>query len=313
MDHHEENRHSLLAVSDPAEASLAQSGVFEMEEAAVTQFLRHSTPPDPHLIGEELHPVDNEPHSFRSYRCSLHFLELVCCVSLFIFSQLLSALHAFERPIPFQLLETGDYVRNLNYGESLEHFETVSTFMLIVLSGIIPVGLQVGLSWTLAGGLRAVHGTLCTYLVAFSLRNISTNSVKLYCGYLRPVCYEICQPDANYEFCQSGGDDMRQSFPSGHASQAFCGLTLLTLFLHNHFGIPSVRGTLNVTSSSLHIQYAQKPTRFRLFSVLSLIPMGIALFIAASRVRDNRHFPADVVGGSILGTGIAFFCYGLWF
>jgi membrane-associated phospholipid phosphatase len=44
-----------------------------------------------------------------------------------------------------------------------------------------------------------------------------------------------------------------------------------------------------------------------------LLPMGLALFIAASRVVDNKHFPADVVGGSLLGAAISYYVYGLWF
>lgn len=41
--------------------------------------------------------------------------------------------------------------------------------------------------------------------------------------------------------------------------------------------------------------------------------MALALFIAVSRVRDNKHFPADVVGGSLLGGSIAIFANSLWF
>ena len=41
--------------------------------------------------------------------------------------------------------------------------------------------------------------------------------------------------------------------------------------------------------------------------------MALALFIAASRVHDNMHFPADVVGGAVLGTAIAIYVNSLWF
>ena len=51
----------------------------------------------------------------------------------------------------------------------------------------------------------------------------------------------------------------------------------------------------------------------RLVSVLALLPMAVALWIAASRVRDNKHFPADVIAGSLIGLAIATYTHGLWF
>jgi membrane-associated phospholipid phosphatase len=52
--------------------------------------------------------------------------------------------------------------------------------------------------------------------------------------------------------------------------------------------------------------------RFISFSSFVLF-MGLATIIATSRVVDNKHFPADVVGGSVLGLGIAVYINGLWY
>jgi membrane-associated phospholipid phosphatase len=41
--------------------------------------------------------------------------------------------------------------------------------------------------------------------------------------------------------------------------------------------------------------------------------MGVAVFVAASRVADNKHHPADVVGGAVLGTSVSLFVHSLWF
>ena len=41
--------------------------------------------------------------------------------------------------------------------------------------------------------------------------------------------------------------------------------------------------------------------------------MGLALWIAASRVRDNQHFPADATGGALIGFAAAMYSHGLWF
>jgi len=40
--------------------------------------------------------------------------------------------------------------------------------------------------------------------------------------------------------------------------------------------------------------------------------MAVAVFIAASRVVDNKHWPADVVAGALLGSSVANFVHGLF-
>ena len=50
----------------------------------------------------------------------------------------------------------------------------------------------------------------------------------------------------------------------------------------------------------------KRNTRYmRILSILCYSPMVVAIFIAASRVHDNMHFPADVVGGALLGGSVA--------
>lgn len=51
----------------------------------------------------------------------------------------------------------------------------------------------------------------------------------------------------------------------------------------------------------------------RLVSVFCLSPMLLAYIVAGSRVVNNFHHPADVVGGAVLGTGIAIFIHGIWY
>jgi membrane-associated phospholipid phosphatase len=51
----------------------------------------------------------------------------------------------------------------------------------------------------------------------------------------------------------------------------------------------------------------------RIKSVISYAPLILAGFIAASRVVDNKHFPADVIGGAILGASIAKLVHGVWY
>lgn len=152
------------------------------------------------------------------------------------------------------------------------------------------------------------------YSASVGLTMILTNSMKLYAGYLRPIFYDICLPDDDYEYCSSGDDNgARKSFPSGHSSTSFCGLGLLSFYLEHRFGLSSLRKWhLDPSNGELTLRQI-RPVRFeRINSIVCHAPLLLAGFIAASRVADNKHFPADVVGGSILGASIAKMVHSVW-
>lgn len=249
-------------------------------------------------------------------------IELVACVVFLVSCSSIYWLHItppYQRPIPYQLLEnSNDYVLNLTINEIFKG-DTISNVLLMVLSFILPLIIQLALSKTL-GQAGDAHGTLCVYMIALGITILATEFVKLYAGYLRPNFYYLCEPTANFQECTTAdvGDkyNIRKSFPSGHGSVAFCGLTILTLYLHNRFGIPNYRRQKqeqNEIREGSSRGQPLHPAPFRFISIFSLTPMALAIFIAASRIRDNQHFPADVVGGSVLGTSVAVFVYNLWF
>jgi len=274
-------------------------------------------------------------------RQSSDFREILLCLVFLLLSLLIYLVDPLphQRPIPTQYLKsTNQYILNLVYNETYQG-ETVPDTYLIIFTTLVPCLLQLGLcKLSVCGNTPIVgqaHATVCVYFVALGLTLFLTEVLKLYVGYLRPIFYHQCQPNDTFDTCTSTSytDSLRKSFPSGHASTSFGGLTLLTLYLHQRFGIPSVRIPTS-TMMMFHLQrvdpsYPTPPhyedrrvwyrqTRlplgvYRLLSVLSLLPMGIALWIATSRIVDNKHFPADVVGGAVLGTSISLFCNSLWF
>jgi membrane-associated phospholipid phosphatase len=249
---------------------------------------------------------------------SPELVELIVCVSYAAIAGVILSMvehRPHQRPIPYQYLDnSGDYVVNLSYNEEVTS-ETVPSWLLRLCSLILPLSIQLILS--LLGDRRRadVHATLCVYAVAMTTNAIATVSVKLYVGYLRPIFYSLCQPDEDFSTCtNSDSSQLRMSFPSGHASESFCGLTLLTLYVHTRFGVASQRyyrrrhGEDTWIRETLRVGIGWA----RLASLGALAPMGLALWIAASRVVDNRHFPADVVAGSLLGAAISSYTHGLW-
>jgi len=292
---------------DSAMESTTHSLVNNMEENTVD-----------HIESEAVRASERSGFWRGSYFRSNDFKELILCIGFFVIASIIQwfPITPHQRPIPFQFLDSsGDFVRNLNNNEEFVG-ETISSALLIVLAVVVPLVTQFGLS-LLAGKPGELHATFCVYLVAFAITLLATEFVKLYAGYLRPIFYEECQPDNEYQECTEDGEDIRKSFPSGHASMSFCGLTLLTLFLHTRFGLASIRKLQQETSVGGDIYwsvgYSKPPTRYRAISVLSLLPVALALFIAASRVVDNKHFPADVVGGAVLGGATAIYCHNLWY
>jgi len=77
-------------------------------------------------------------------------------------------------------------------------------------------------------------------------------------------------------------NDAQRSFPSGHSSLSFAGLTWLTGFF---------RHALRVKSGDF----------FSLRAATSFLPLILAAYIAVSRVRDRKHNVDDVSIGAMIG------------
>jgi len=82
--------------------------------------------------------------------------------------------------------------------------------------------------------------------------------------------------------------DIRQSFPSGHASTAFCGLIFLALYIHKVWNYRNI-GLLPY--------------------VLETGCFGVAAYIGITRITDYRHHDTDVIAGAILGTVVAIIAF----
>ncbi|KAH6711947.1 phosphatidic acid phosphatase type 2/haloperoxidase [Leptodontidium sp. MPI-SDFR-AT-0119] len=109
------------------------------------------------------------------------------------------------------------------------------------------------------------------------------------------VSVEVCMQTDKFLL-----DEGWASFPSGHSSVDFAGLTYLSLFLAHR---------ISVIGSRNHYQGMEKPSARAsqpLYKLLILfIPIAIATGVSVTRILDNRHHPFDVLFGSALGMGCA--------
>ena len=154
------------------------------------------------------------------------------------------------------------------------------------------------------------HAALLGLILAHALTITATTIIKVTVGRPRPDVIDRCHPTPGATngspyglvtdlVCTTSPEssiltDGFRSFPSGHASTAFAGLTFLSLYLAGKVHLYDKRG---------HAASAW----------LVFFPMMGAALIAISRTMDYRHHATDVLAGGILGAIVAVVIYHLYY
>jgi membrane-associated phospholipid phosphatase len=306
---------------------------------------------------------DNSSPSF-SYSRSLQ-IELLVCVIFATATQLnhsssITFFHGgnsnnVQRPIPYMITTNSqDIIINLTYNHEYISKDkvTIPDYLLVVVGIILPSFLIVATSVTI-GCLQLqilnsssslldrlmvilkytipdIHSALCLITVSFGSTRLFTDFLKNYVGYMRPNFYNMCQFNMETISCDATENlkSARRSFPSGHSSISFCGMTCLALYLagkvglHSHLQKSYQLQEDNNNNSNNVIQGEHTPkigkwglkTLFKKIVFLFAIggPLLLSTFVAASRVHDNWHHPADVVAGALIGAITASIAYHVW-
>ncbi|KAH7412859.1 phosphatidic acid phosphatase type 2/haloperoxidase [Cadophora sp. MPI-SDFR-AT-0126] len=184
-------------------------------------------------------------------------------------------------------------------------------------------------SWDLKLRLKDLHhawlGIGYAILFAFGI----SNALEKFAGQPRPDLIARCQVDpqvylnetimlfragvVDSSVCRQTDsfilDEGFASFPSGHSSVDFAGLTYLSLFLALRLSILNPCHHTYTGTQDLPIAQTTRKSKplFRLLIVF--LPLAIAISVSVTRVLDNRHHPSDVLAGSLLGIGSAWNAY----
>jgi len=265
------------------------------------------------------------PAAKLPYWRSSKLIEVLLCFVPVPFGVGLELGTPYERPIPYEQTDDGEYTNAVMFDFRKEQ-ETVLPQVMFLVAIVIPLLLLLALFFWKRHQQWArtdpVHKIFCVYFMGIGWTQTLTNLGKLYVGYLRPIFYDYCQPNEDYQECTSESSHKgRVSFPSGHASMSVCGLLLFSFVLEDTFGVSSHARRAKCNAKGSHTEGQRKTQQeetepsswVRLGSVLCYAPMLVALFIVASRVHDNFHHPADVVGGALLGGSIAKLVFGIWY
>ena len=156
----------------------------------------------------------------------------------------------------------------------------------------------VGWVLTMASNRDSLPASLdaaAVYAVAQALNCALTISYKRYCGFLRPNYLEGCGWSPSEQRCTQEYLEGRVSFPSGHASSSAAGATVLTLFVLRLLD----RWASQASRSNID-EWAERVLR-----CAAPLPAAVVGWVAASRVHDHWHHPADVAAGALLGVACA--------
>ncbi|KAF8630168.1 hypothetical protein AX15_003113 [Amanita polypyramis BW_CC] len=222
----------------------------------------------------------------RPYLVDWGIVALIWVLSWFI-----SLTPVFERDFSLQDPLISHPHRKNTVGSQLNHWVA-----LFVPAAVIVVG---GL---LRKSLLVIHHGVISVCAARGLAGFITVSMKHTVGRLRPDFLSRCKWDSVLEVCTGHLVDIvngRKSFPSGHSSTAFSGMTVLSLWLAGQ-----------TAAWCFNAPFFVIPVQSRLASLfLTLLPLSWATYVAISRVEDNRHHAEDVVVGSVIGIVSSMICY----
>jgi diacylglycerol diphosphate phosphatase/phosphatidate phosphatase len=147
-----------------------------------------------------------------------------------------------------------------------------------------------------------IYHALLGFATAFVIQGFIKSFVWVVLGGLRPDFLTLCNPDPSRivagqtyysvtEICRNIPSDLTPGFPSGHASQAFCGWVFLLLYLN--------------------AKWKPFDNRSHVWKIV-LVWLGcwlVPIFVASTRIRDFSHTPGQVWVGIFIGIVTALIGY----
>jgi len=161
--------------------------------------------------------------------------------------------------------------------------DIVPTSALFILSTLLP-WIAIGLIQIRHRSSHDFHHASLALIATILFTTTVTTALKYAAGRYRP------------NYMANSINDGKLSFPSGHSSMSFAGMTFLSLYLLGKFKLYHTDHTSSFAKS-----------------VLMVSPMTIAFFVALSRTIDYHHNYSDIIAGGLIGVAVAYLVYFMYY
>ncbi|KAJ2079839.1 hypothetical protein H4R24_003496 [Coemansia sp. RSA 988] len=242
---------------------------------------------------------NGQPRTRRSRLILSYAVDYAVLVVMAALWALISIIHPFHRD--FSLSD-----KTIQYPHKPD---SVPFYAAVLMCFVFPLVVIVAWTGLVRRSFHDMNAGILGLCMALVLNMMITNTVKNLAGRLRPDFIDRCDLDIDNvreprvglltaAVCRQTDEslflDGMRSFPSGHTSFSFAGLTYLALWLGGHLNIGDRRGNTYK-------------------SFVALLPILSALLIGVSRTKDYRHHWQDVLAGAILGILMGWFGYLLYY
>ncbi|KAJ6518899.1 lipid phosphate phosphatase 1 [Mycena sanguinolenta] len=221
-----------------------------------------------------------------------YLTDWIMVASFWVLSELASGLPVFERDFYATDPVINHTHKKSQIGGTLNHFIALLVPAAIVLAlGLLRLSFVV------------IHHGILALLAGRGMTRLFTNVLKNRVGRLRPDFLARCKWDEVALKCTGKKADIldgRRSFPSGHSSAAFAGMTFLSFWLAGQTAAWCFQAPLPIASLR-----SSRLLRF----CLTLLPLSWAMFVAVTRLEDYRHHKEDVIAGGLIGGLCSAICY----
>lgn len=181
---------------------------------------------------------------------------------------------------------------------------TVPFWCVPIIAVLLPLAIIIGYYFIRRDVRRDVydlHHAILGLLFSVFITAVLTDAIKDAVGRPRPDFFWRCFPDGKGVFDPITKNVMctglkkvikegHKSFPSGHTSWSFAGLTFIAWYLS---------GKVRVFDRKGHVAKL----------CIVFFPLLLAALVAVSRVDDYWHHWQDVFAGGLLGVTVSSFCY----
>ncbi|KAK4779477.1 hypothetical protein SAY87_015583 [Trapa incisa] len=233
-------------------------------------------------------------HTVRTHGVQLartHMHDWIILIVLVIIEAVLLIIEPFHRYVGEEMMTDLKYPMKDN---------TVPFWAVPMIAILLPIVIFL-VFYFIRRDVYDLHHAILGLLFAVAITAVITDAIKDAVGRPRPDFFWRCFPNGKGVFHNITGDVLctgekkvikegHKSFPSGHTSWSFAGLSFTAWYLSGKIRVFDRRGHV----AKLCIVF---------------LPLLFAALVGISRVDDYWHHWQDVFAGALIGTIVASFCY----